>query len=77
MRRIFERADELVVAMEARAFTEDRTDLELAASKRDWIALIVVGCMSIMHVYHRVVFVKIPLEMNSSRRLRMTVTASL
>jgi energy-coupling factor transporter transmembrane protein EcfT len=47
MRRIFERADDLVIALEARAFTEHRTDPELAASKRDWIALMVVGGISI------------------------------
>lgn len=45
MRRTFERADDLVVAMEARAFTEQRTDPELASSTRDWIALLVVGCL--------------------------------
>jgi energy-coupling factor transporter transmembrane protein EcfT len=48
MRRIFERADDLVIALEARAFTEHRTDPELAASKRDWIALMVVCCLSII-----------------------------
>ena len=47
MRRIFERADDLVIALEARAFTEHRTDFELAASKRDWIALMVVCCLCI------------------------------
>ena len=48
IRRTFERADDLAVAMEARCFTENRTDPELAASKRDWIALMVVGGMSIL-----------------------------
>jgi biotin transport system permease protein len=47
MRRTFERADDLVIAMEARAFTENRTDPELIAGKRDWIALTVVGCLCI------------------------------
>ncbi len=47
MRRIFERADDLVIALEARAFTEHRTDPELATSKRDWIALMVVCCLCI------------------------------
>jgi energy-coupling factor transporter transmembrane protein EcfT len=51
MRRIFERADDLVIALEARAFTEYRTDPELAASKRDWIALMVVGCTSIIVLF--------------------------
>ena len=49
--RTFERADDLVVAMEARCFTENRTDPELAASKRDWIALMVVGCLSIVVLF--------------------------
>ena len=48
MRRTFERADDLVVAMEARAFTEHRTDPELIADKRDWVALIVVCCLCIL-----------------------------
>jgi energy-coupling factor transporter transmembrane protein EcfT len=47
MRRTFERADDLVVAMEARAFTEHRTDPELIADKRDWVALMVVCCLCI------------------------------
>jgi biotin transport system permease protein len=47
MRRTFERADELVVAMEARAFTEKRTDPAMAVHWRDWIALIAVGCLCI------------------------------
>ncbi len=47
MRRTFERADNLVAAMEARAFTENRTDPELNLHKRDWICLIVVCFLSI------------------------------
>jgi biotin transport system permease protein len=47
MRRTFERADDLVIALEARAFTENRTDPELTAGKRDWIALIVVCCLCV------------------------------
>jgi len=47
LRRTFERADDLVVAMEARCFTENRTDPELILHKRDWAALIVVGCLGI------------------------------
>ena len=42
LRRTFERADDLVAAMEARGFTENRTDPQLAAHRRDWIALGVV-----------------------------------
>ena len=51
MRRMFERADDLVVAMEARCFTENRTDPELAASKGDWIALMVVCCLSVLMLF--------------------------
>ncbi len=51
MRRIFERADDLVIALEARAFTEHRTDFELTASKRDWIALMVVCCLCIFMLF--------------------------
>jgi len=47
IRRTFERADDLVVAMEARAFSEHRTDPELNADQRDWICLLVVGCFCV------------------------------
>lgn len=47
IRRTFERADDLVAAMEARAFTEHRTDPELTADKRDWVALMVVCCLGV------------------------------
>ena len=47
MRRTFERADNLVAAMEARGFTESRTDPELVLHKRDWISLIAVCCLSL------------------------------
>ena len=47
IRRTFERADDLVLAMEARAFTEHRTDPELTADKRDWVALVVVCCLCV------------------------------
>jgi energy-coupling factor transporter transmembrane protein EcfT len=47
IRRTFERADDLVAAMEARAFTEDRTDPELTADKRDWVTLLVVCCLCV------------------------------
>ena len=45
MRRTFERADDLVAAMEARGFTENRTDPELVSHPRDWVALIVVSSL--------------------------------
>ncbi len=48
MRRTFERADNLVAAMEARGFTENRTDPELALNRRNWISLIAVCFLSIL-----------------------------
>jgi len=51
LRRTFERADDLVVAMEARGFTENRTDPELALHKRDWISMIVVCFLSIFMLF--------------------------
>jgi energy-coupling factor transporter transmembrane protein EcfT len=47
LRRTFERADDLVVALEARAFTENRTDPELNANHSDWIFLIFVCCLCV------------------------------
>ena len=45
MRRTFERADKLAVAMEARCYSENRTDPGLCARLRDWGALFVVICL--------------------------------
>lgn len=45
MRRTFERADKLAVAMEARCYSENRTDPGLFARLRDWTALFVVICL--------------------------------
>jgi energy-coupling factor transporter transmembrane protein EcfT len=42
IRRTFERADKLAVAMEARCYTENRTDPELSATRTDWISLLVM-----------------------------------
>ncbi len=39
LRRTFMRADELVLAMEARGYNENRTPQSLSASKSDWAAL--------------------------------------
>lgn len=52
IRRTFERADDLVAAMEARGFTENRTDPQLVSHRRDWIALIVVigVCLTIIAI---------------------------
>jgi energy-coupling factor transporter transmembrane protein EcfT len=42
IRRTFERADKLVVAMEARCYTENRSDPRLCATRIDWIALAIM-----------------------------------
>jgi energy-coupling factor transporter transmembrane protein EcfT len=39
LRRIFETADRLVLAMEARCYSESRTAAELRVGRRDWAAL--------------------------------------
>jgi energy-coupling factor transporter transmembrane protein EcfT len=46
IRGTFEQADRLIVAMEARCYTENRTDPALSASRKDWIALLVVILLS-------------------------------
>ncbi|RLB95512.1 MAG: hypothetical protein DRH50_04015 [Deltaproteobacteria bacterium] len=48
MRRTFERADKLAVAMEARCYSENRTDPVLSSSIMDWIALCGVVCLCIV-----------------------------
>ena len=48
LRRTFERADDLVVAMEARCFTENRTDPAQVVQKQDWLFLIVAGSLGIV-----------------------------
>ncbi|MGD9105324.1 MAG: energy-coupling factor transporter transmembrane component T [Desulfobacterales bacterium] len=45
MRRTFERADKLAIAMEARCYSENRTDPGLCARLGDWAALFVVICL--------------------------------
>lgn len=42
MRRTFEDADRLVVAMEARCYTEERTGHAFSAQRLDWLALLAV-----------------------------------
>jgi energy-coupling factor transporter transmembrane protein EcfT len=42
IRRTFEQADKLIVAMEARCYSEDRTDPVLSATRLDWIALVII-----------------------------------
>ena len=41
IRRTFEQADRLIVAMEARCYTENRTDPSLSATRLDWFALLI------------------------------------
>lgn len=40
LRSLFENADKLVIAMEARCFNPDRSDPELTARKKDWLIMI-------------------------------------
>jgi len=46
--RIFERADKLVLAMEARCYSENRTDSLLSSGVKDWIALASVVCLCLI-----------------------------
>jgi energy-coupling factor transporter transmembrane protein EcfT len=50
MRRTFERADKLAVAMEARCYSEDRTDPELTSERNDWITLVFVIGLSVVMI---------------------------
>jgi len=47
IRRTFEHADELVLAMEARCYSESRTDPPLISHKRDWLSLLVIMVLCI------------------------------
>ncbi len=46
--RSFETADRLAIAMEARCYSENRTDPEFSAKKTDWITLVFVICLSVL-----------------------------
>ena len=46
MRGTFEQADRLIVAMEARGYSENRTDPTLCATRKDWIALLILIVIS-------------------------------
>lgn len=50
MRRIFERADKLVLAMEARCYSENRTGALLSSGAKDWIAFVGVVCLCLVIV---------------------------
>ena len=45
IRRTFEGADDLILAMEARCFSENRTDPVLSSSPKDWVALFIIMCL--------------------------------
>ena len=42
IRRTFEQADRLIVALEARCYSENRTDPDLSATRTDWFALLII-----------------------------------
>jgi energy-coupling factor transporter transmembrane protein EcfT len=42
IRRTFEQADRLIAAMEARCYSENRTDPVLWATRKDWVALFIL-----------------------------------
>ena len=48
LRRTFETAEELAVAMEARCYSENRTEPEFAARLRDWMVLLVSVCLFLL-----------------------------
>jgi len=52
LRSLFENADNLVVAMEARCYTENRTDPELRSNIYDWLITIVISfvCLASMQI---------------------------
>jgi energy-coupling factor transporter transmembrane protein EcfT len=47
IRRTFEQADRLIVAMEARCYSENRSDPDLSVNRIDWIALFILIVMSV------------------------------
>ena len=47
IRRTFEQADRLSVAMEARCYSENRTDPILCATRKDWMALLVLTAIGV------------------------------
>ena len=51
IRRTFENADHLIVAMESRCYSENRTGPELMSTPRDWIALLVIIALSLSMIF--------------------------
>jgi biotin transport system permease protein len=50
LRRLFVRADDLVLAMEARGYSEDRTLPSLNSKKSDWLLMVFVVSLSLMMI---------------------------
>lgn len=50
MRRTFEDADKLAVAMEARCWSENRTDPELSFGKSDWAAVLTASVFFVLMI---------------------------
>jgi energy-coupling factor transporter transmembrane protein EcfT len=48
IRRTFANADKLAVAMEARCYSDRRTDPELTSTRKDWIVLFVILCLCVL-----------------------------
>ena len=46
IRRTFEQADRLIVAMAARCYSENRTEPALCATRKDWVALLILIVIS-------------------------------
>ena len=44
----FEKADKLAIAMEARCYSEKRTNKDISSTRSDWITLLGVICLSIL-----------------------------
>lgn len=51
IRRTFESADRLVIAMESRCYSDSRSGPALAASRGDWIALALVTALGLLVMY--------------------------
>jgi biotin transport system permease protein len=51
MRRTFEQADRISLAMTARCYSENRTDPRLSARARDWIALACMLCLCLISFF--------------------------
>lgn len=50
IRRTFETADKLAIAMEARCYSENRTEHGFSTKRRDWLALFAVLCLCLLAI---------------------------